>query len=159
MEHVNATVICYDKVVNHQLSTAEFKRPFDEIVADKTNGTYYLKEFYITVHLNIMGKDGAAEELLENKGKLHCKIRISKCDIDRDLRMGVDIDTHTLNIADLIVDKVDYPFINWIWSVGVKNMSLPYGIGDYVVKLMLNNPAVNEEWKVQAMWLIKVTEK
>lgn len=159
MEYVNATIICYDEVVQHNSKAVEYKRPFDEVVADNVDGTYHLKDFYTTAHINIMGKDGAAKELLDSKGLLQCKIRLSKCEADKNARMGIDIATHILNIADLIIDRVDYPFINCIWTVGVKNISLPYGVGDYIVKLLLNNPAVNAKWEVQAMWLIKVTKK
>lgn len=152
MKYVNATTRCYKSAIqNSQGNILSLNNPTDFFVGDFEDGRVYVRHFSIQTEITILGtakKDKESENPFCRGDVLHFTLRLTKCDLEPNKRIGYDIDEFEINIKD-IKDKKQYsqacfPFISCMRVTTVKEIELPsFDNGKYVLKVLVR--ATNEE--------------
>ncbi len=162
MKYVNANIICYHDVISDGINPVEFKNPFDVVTAVNENGIPHLKSLKIVTHINILGTEDDNEKethVLYNEGKLNCEIKLTKCATNVEDRQSIKLDEFTVDSKKLHIDDACYPFLNHTYFLEIDDIPLQFGVGKYVIKLLVNNPKINTDFTVQTMRMLVIKDR
>ncbi len=144
-KYVNANLTCFESVVLENGVPLAFRNPFDEISAKKSvGGVYQIGGFRILSNINILGTADLEKQkdhiLYQENGVLDFTIRLTKCDTDVNGRFYYDLDSFSLNIAELRenhqIDGACFDFVNYARITEVPNFTVDKS-GSYVIKLLI----------------------
>lgn len=146
MKYVNAVACCYKSIEEVNKTIVSYKYPFDTIdVEDKEPA---ICDFYIITNISIRGTLNEKEKLdnpIEQKKKLEFVIRITKCDSDPDKRQGADLDRFVVDLGKENIQNACFGFMNYNRFTYVKHLPLPYGIGKYVIKVLIKEVGQSDD--------------
>lgn len=159
MKYVNANVCCYSSITKTEDDRIlSFNGPFDGI--DVNNDKPVIKEFNIVTQFNFRGTNvekNKAENPLETKKEIDVIIRFTKCAKEIDDRKCVDLDSFKIKLNSSSVKKACFPFFNYTRITAIKDLELPEGIGDYVIKVLVKYAGEDEsKYSIQSMYSLSV---
>lgn len=160
MKYVNATTRCYRSMLQDgQNRILSLHNPSTTFIGHEENGLVSVKDFSIQTEVTIMG---TANEKKQNDNPisrgdtLHFTLRLTKCDIDPEKRVGLDIDQFDIDIKSLSeqgrLSYACFPFYTIMRVTNVRKIEFPsFDTGKYVLKVLVratNNP---EDDTIQSM--------
>lgn len=157
MKYVNATATCFKSVVIENNNIISFNAPFNSIKSTNNTDVLSIDNFAIVTQIDFLGTNNLShisENPLEQKKTIDFIIRLTKCDKKEENRIGFDLDTFSINLADMYkkeqIDLACFGFLNYTRITNVDQLDLPGGTGKYVIKILVKTSNDNE-YTIQSM--------
>ena len=160
MKYVNATTRCYKMITRDGHGNyLSFYAPFDTLPCVKKEGHIVIQSFFIQTEVTIMGtsnKDRESENPISRGDNLHFTLRLTKCDKELRNRLGIDLDSFDINLADLQANNkilhACYPFYTTMRITTVNDVELPtVDSGKYVLKVLVRATDNPKDDTIQSM--------
>ena len=158
MKYVNATVCCYKSIIDVNKKIVSYNLPFDTIDAEDKRPA--ICDFQIVTQISIRGTLNEHEipyNPIEQKKKLEFVVRITKCDADESKRQGADLDRFVVDLEKEKIQMACFGFLNYNQITYVNRLKLPYGLGKYVIKVLVKESGKSDDdLSIQSMYGITV---
>lgn len=161
MKYINTTAMCFKSVSMENDKIISYNAPFKSIKSSD-NGGISVDAFSIVTQIDFLGTNNEThkyENPLEQKQHIDFIIRLTKCDKDEEKRIGLDLDLFSIDLEDMYeknqVDMACFGFLNYTRITNVNKLSLPGGIGKYVIKVLVKDSNTNE-YAIQSMTSLNI---
>ena len=162
MKYINATAACFKSVSINNNKIVSYNAPFNQIHAVTENDTPVIDSFSIVTQIDFLGTDSSlqkADNPLEMRTTEDFIIRLTKCDPDEANRLGRDLDSFSIDLAEMYekerVDRACLDFLSYTRITNVKKLDLPKGAGEYVIKILIKD-AEDEDYSIQSIMKLTV---
>lgn len=160
MKNINATLNMFASV-NRNGDYVSFSVPFDTIRCIIKDNIAYISDFFIVANLNLMGTtkpEFKKDNIVENKKKLCCLIRLTKISQNEEERISWDVERFEVDSSDKAIrfDDACVPCVNYRKTIEVKDIEMTDEYrGDYALKLLVRADE-SEKWQVQSITRLTV---
>ena len=168
MKYVNATVECFSSVgLNQQGQPISFLHPLNTITAVREpDGSLSIGNFVIRTCINVLGTNNEAkkaENPISLGSNLSFILRLTKCAENAEDRLGLDLETYEINLAELKdkkkLNRACYDFLNYSRTANIEKITLPSNaVGGYVLKVLVHDNFKHNNYTIQAMNTLFVKE-
>lgn len=157
MKYVNASARCYKSITSIENNVMSYDIPFISIMHDNDTAGVAISKFAIVTNIDFLGTNNENHKCnnpLENKRTLDFIIRLTKCSIEENERIGYDLDSFSINLAEMYktnqVNKACFDFLNYTRTTKIDKLELPGGVGKYVIKILVKD-SEEKDYTIQAM--------
>lgn len=157
MKYINATATFFKSITIENNKIISFNAPFSSIKSTDEKSGLSIDDFAIVTQVDFLGTNNPShvvENPLEQKKMIDFVIRLTKCDKLEEKRIGFDLDSFTINLAEMYekeqVDLACFGFLNYTRITNVDHLDLPGGTGKYVVKVLAKDSG-GKEYSIQSM--------
>lgn len=157
MKYVNASARCFREIQFDGNNIVSYSMPFTNLKAEKVNNKYYIKNFYVSVIIDMIGtsnEENNSINPLSQKEIYDFIVRITHCSRDTNQQICYDLQKFSINLEDMynsqLVNKACFDFYNCSKNIFIDSLELPCGPGKYVIKTLIKKHS-DEEYVIQAM--------
>ena len=156
IKYINATATCFKSVVIENEKIASFNAPFMSIKSIENERGIFLDDFTVVTQIDFLGTNNPLHKIdnpLEQKKTVDFIVRLTKCVKEPSKRVAYDLDSFSINLADMDEKQVDvacFGFLNYTRITNIKRLDLPGGNGKYVIKI-LAKISEDKEYSIQSM--------
>lgn len=157
MKYVNASARCYKSISTADNSVVSYDIPFTSIRHDDNGVEASIAKFSIVTNIDFLGTSNEihkSENPLESRKKLDFIIRLTKCSVEKEKRIGYDLDSFSVDLDDMYEDNqvnmACFGFLNYTRTTNVDKIVLPGGMGKYVIKILIKE-SEKADYTIQSM--------
>ena len=158
MKYVNANILYFSDVIMEDNKPIAYNYPFDRLDVDtKVHGDCpKIGDFVIMVQISILGTDDkdVNDNILNNREKLEVTVKMTKCSSNPENQVSKELDSFVINTKekDKLISHSCYDFLNYtrVIRVNRNDISIDYGLGKYVVKVLVTDPKTGKR-SIQTM--------
>lgn len=155
--YVNASARCYKSITSIDNNVMSYDIPFTSIRHDNEGDQIVISRFSIVTCIDFLGtgnEDRKNENPLESRRTLDFIIRLTKCSNDERRRIGYDLDSFSINLAEMYeteqIGTACFDYLNYTRTTNVDKIDLPMGLGKYVIKVLIKD-SEDENYTIQSM--------
>lgn len=156
-KYVNASARCYKSITSVDNNVMSYDIPFMSIRHDDNENMVVISRFSIVTNIDFLGTNNETHKKdnpLESGRTLEFVIRLTKCNSDENKRIGYDLDSFSINLAEMRetgqLGKACFGFLNYTRTTNVDELELPGGTGKYVIKVLIKD-SEEDDYTIQAM--------
>lgn len=150
MKYVNVCTSCYESLSTIDERIISFNAPLNSVESRYENGKILTDSFIIVTQIGFLGtssEEHKAENVLCSRDKIDVIIRLTKRDKDIANRVGLDIDSFSIDLQEVesenLIDAACFEYYSYTRITNVKKIELPVGAGTYVLKVLLKKQNEN----------------
>ena len=160
MNNVNASILLTTNVEILDNGVRSLGAIFNGIVPKSNENGYYLPDFYVILNASVMfdlDENGFSDCDFKIDTKYDCIIRMTHVDSGR----GINLQKFTLEISRDKLKKWCKSFYEFSRYIQVKQLSVPKGLGDYAIKLLIREKKDGDQgpWTTQTISSLVVGER
>lgn len=156
MKYVNASAKCFKSITIAGNSVVSYDIPFTSIRHDD-GVSMSIGKFSVVTNIDFLGtanEEHKSENPLESRKTLDFIIRLTKCDTEKEKRLGYDLDSFSINLSDMYdnnqVSMACFGFLNYTRTTNIDRIALPGGTGKYVIKILIKD-SLEDDYTIQSM--------
>lgn len=157
MKYININTACYESLSTIDERIISFNAPLNSVGTKYENDMLITDGFIIVTQIGFLGtnnKEHVAENVLLSRDKVDIIIRLTKRSPDVERRVGLDIDTFTIDLreaeAEQQINEACFEYYNYTRITNIKKIELPVGPGTYILKVLLKRPS-DSAFTIQSM--------
>ena len=157
MKYVNSVTTCYSSMNTSNDNIISFNMPVNGVSVANTECPSIDKLVLLT-QFNFLGKNKKFS-VLDNEDCIDIIIRLTKCSKEPDLRLGCNLDEFSIDFAEIKRKNEQqtacFDFYDYMRITMVEDFKLPYGVGKYVIKVLIKKKN-DSNFTIQSMTNLSV---